>query len=100
MSEHVGERVRLDWTGLEVETQPTRMKRPTELLDRVDSFRWRVSRAYPFKNPARVNVQEARTIRAAICEAACEETLPERRVNLTNSRVCVGPSPKTGAAAF
>jgi hypothetical protein len=90
-SEHAGEYVRLDWAGDWGLAAPSRMRRPTdELQSWVSALRWQESQSFRFKPLAHINLQEARAIKSQIKQTVLDCPEPERRVNLVNSRVCVG----------
>ena len=91
VSIHKGEYVRLDWNDKEVVPPPTDMicAQPA-IQELILAHKWTASRSYGFGRVSHINIQEARALKSEVVHLCTKVVIPQRAVNLIDSRVCAG----------
>ena len=92
LAEHRGEHVWVDWSALQEQHTPTRMRRPqAEVEQRIQELGWEITQERDFDHVHHVNIQE---LEAMLADLERRSVQPERRnkrfVILVDSRVAVG----------
>jgi hypothetical protein len=92
ISEHRGEHVRMDWSEMQSQLNPSRMPQPSAYVNHLgDTAPWRVTRSSRFNQIHHVNVQELEAMLVELHERAMESRGSGLRFNiLVDSRVALG----------